>query len=152
MRNLLAKVPRAAQETAAAFVRTIFAQPDHTSALAQLHKVAEGLRTSFPDAAELLEEASEDILAYMHFPDDHRRRLHSTNPLERLHKEVKRRSHVVGVFPNRASLIRLVGMVLLEQDDEWAVVDRRYFSLESMARIGAEEGGETTRQLVAAIA
>ncbi len=152
MRNLLAKIPRPAQETAAAFVRTIFAQPDHTSALAQLHKVAEGLRTSFPDAADLLVEASEDILAYMHFPDDHRRRLHSTNPLERLHKEVKRRSHVVGIFPNRASLIRLVGMVLLEQDDEWAVVDRRYFSLESMARIGADEGGETTRQLVAAIA
>jgi transposase-like protein len=152
MRNLLSTVPRAFQEAVAAIVRTVFAQPDHPSAMAQLHRVADGLQARFPDAASLLLDAAEDLLAHFHFPEDHRRRLHSTNPLERLHKEVKRRSNVVGIFPNRESLLRLVGMVLVEQDDEWAVVDRRYFGLESMKRIGIEEGGEAPRELVAAIA
>jgi putative transposase len=119
MRNLLSTVPKSAAGAVAAIVRTIFAQPDHASALAQLHRVAEGLRNRFPDAAALLEEASEDVLGHLHFPPEHRRRLHSTNPLERLHKEVKRRTAVVGIFPDRASLIRLVGMLLAEQDDEW---------------------------------
>jgi putative transposase len=114
----------------AAIVRTIFAQPDHASAIAQLHKVADGLRGRFPDAAVLLEEAAEDVLAHFHFPVEHRRRLHSTSPLERLHKEVKRRTGVVGIFPDRASLIRLAGMQLAEQDDEWAVADRRYFTFD----------------------
>jgi transposase-like protein len=132
MRNLLATVPHAAREPVAALVRTIFAQPDHATALAQLHKIAEGLRARFPQAAALLLEAAEDILAHRHFPTDHRARLHSTNPLERLHKEVKRRSAVVGIFPNRGALLRLVGAILAEQDDEWAVADRRYFSAESM--------------------
>lgn len=90
-----------------------------TPAMAQLHRVADGLTARFPDAAALLLEAAEDLLADFHFPEDHRRRLHSTNPLERLHKEVKRRSNVVGIFPNRESLLRLVGMVLVEQDDGW---------------------------------
>jgi hypothetical protein len=132
MRNLLATVPHAAREPVAALVRTIFAQPDHATALAQLPKIAEGLRARFPQATALLLEAAEDILAYRHSPIDHRARLHSTNPLERLHKEVKRRSAVVGIFPNRAALLRLVGAILAEQDDEWAVADRRYFSAESM--------------------
>lgn len=152
MRNLLALVPKAAQETVAAFVRTVFSQPDHASALAQLHVVAEGLRPRFLAAADLLEDAAEDLLAHMHFPADHRRRLHSTNPLERLNKELKRRSHVVGIFPNRASLVRLIGMVLLEQDDEWQVADRRYFGLESMRQIDVAQGGETVKQLLAASA
>jgi hypothetical protein len=103
-------------------------------------------------AAEVLEDAAEDLLAHFHFPAEHRRRLHSTNPLERLHKEVKRRTHVVGIFPDRRALLRLVGMLLSEQDDEWAVADRRYFSLESMRRLYEPEGGEAPGELVAAIA
>jgi transposase-like protein len=152
MRNLLALVPKAAQQAVAAFVRTIFAQPDHSSAMAQLDRVAEGLRPRFPQAAELLTEAAEDLLAHFHFPTEHRRRLHSTNTLERLHKEVKRRTNVVGIFPHRRSLLRLVGMLLVEQDDEWAAADRRYFSLESMRRLYQAEGGEVPGELVAAIA
>ncbi len=151
MRNLLGTVPRQASGAVAAIVRTVFAQPDHPSAMAQLRRVADGLRGRFPDAAELLEEAAEDVLAHFHFPEEHRRRLHSTNPLERLHKEVKRRTAVVGIFPDRASLIRLSGMLLAEQDDEWAVADRRYFTFESMARINEPEGG-APRELIAAIA
>jgi transposase-like protein len=151
MRNLLSTVPRSAQGAVAAIVRTIFAQPDHQSAMAQLGRVAEGLRPRFVQSAELLESAAEDVLAHFHFPEEHRRRLHSTNPLERLHKEVKRRTAVVGIFPDRASLIRLAGMLLAEQDDEWAVTDRRYFTFESMARINEPEGGEP-RELLAAIA
>jgi putative transposase len=135
MRNLLATVPQAMREPIAAIVRTIFAQPDHASALTQLHKVADGLRARFPRAAALLEEAAEDILAHKHFPEEHRRQLHSTNPLERLNKEIKRRSNVVGIFPNVRAAIRLVGAILLEQDDEWAVAERRYFSAESMKRL-----------------
>jgi putative transposase len=151
-RNLLATLPKAPQQAVAAFVRTIFAQPDHQSALAQLERVTDGLRGRFPQAAELLTEAAEDLLAHFHFPAEHRRRLHSTNTLERLHKELKRRTHVVGIFPHRKSLLRLVGMLLAEQDDEWAVADRRYFSLESMRRLYKPEGGEAPAELVAAIA
>ncbi len=92
MRNLLATVPQGAREAIAAIVRTLFAQPDHTSALTQLRKVADGLRTRFPRAATVLEDAAEDILAYRHLPVEHQRQLHSTNPLQRLHKEIKRRS------------------------------------------------------------
>jgi transposase-like protein len=133
MRNLLATIPHSAREAVAAIVRTIFAQPDMASAMAQLHKVADGLRAGhFERAAALLEESAEDILAHRAFPLEHRRQLHSTNPLERLNKEIKRRSSVVGIFPNRAALIRLVGAVLSEQDDEWSVAERRYFSAESM--------------------
>jgi transposase-like protein len=147
MRNLLALIPRAHQETVAAVVRTIFAQPDHAEAAAQLRRVSKTLRGRFPQAVELLEDAAEDILAFMHFPAEHRRRLHSTNPLERLNKEIKRRTHVVGIFPDRASLLRLVGMLLVEQDDEWQIVDRRYFSIESMKLIDSQ-GGEP-KQLLA---
>ena len=96
--------------------------------MTQLRKVADGLRTRFPRAATVLEEAAEDILACRHLPLEHQRQLHSTNPLERLNKEIKRRSNVVGIFPNPAAVIRLVGAILLEQDDEWAVAERRYFS------------------------
>jgi len=151
MRNLLATVPKSTAGAVAAIVRTVFAQPDHASAMAQLHRVADGLRPRFSAAATLLEEAAEDVLAHFHFPEEHRRRLHSTNPLERLHKEVKRRTGVVGIFPDRTSLIRLAGMLLAEQDDEWAVTDRRYFTFESMARINEPEGGEP-KELLAAIA
>jgi len=126
--------------------------PDHASAMAQLHQVCSMLRPKFPDAVALLENAAEDVLAHMHFPREHRRRLHSTNPLERLHKEIKRRTRVVGIFPTRDSLMRMVGTLLAEQDDEWQVMDRRYFSLGSMAKIDALEGGEDPKQLLAQIA
>jgi len=151
MRNLLATVPHGAREAIAAIVRTIFAQPDHASALSQLRKVADGLRPRFPRAAALLEEAAEDILAYRHLPVEHQRQLHSTNPLERLNKEIKRRSNVVGIFPNPAAVIRLVGAILLEQDDEWAVAERRYFSAESMKQSATPLLSTTTQEILAAI-
>ena len=92
MRNLLSRVPKGAQDTVAAVVRSVFSAPDHASAMTQLHDVAKMLQPRYPQAAELLEDAAEDVLAHMHFPREHRRRLHSTNPIERLHKEVKRRT------------------------------------------------------------
>jgi len=154
MRNLLATVPHGAREAIAAIVRTIFAQPDHASAMAQLRKVADGLRTRFPQTARLLEDAAEDILAYRHLPLEHQRQLHSTNPLERLNKEIKRRSNVVGIFPNPAAVIRLVGAILLEQDDEWAVAERRYFyfSAESMQQTATPSLSSTAQEILAAIA
>ena len=152
MRNLLATVPHGTREAIAAIVRTIFAQPDHASAMTQLRKVAEGLRSRFARAAQLLEEAAEDILAYRHLPVEHQRQLHSTNPLERLNKEIKRRSNVVGIFPNQASVIRLVGAILLEQDDEWAVAERRYFSAESMKQLTPPALSTTTQEILATIA
>jgi transposase-like protein len=152
MRNLLATVPHSAREAVAAIVRTIFAQPDHATALAQLRKVADGLRARFAAAAALLEDAAEDILAYRHLPPAHQRQLHSTNPLERLNKEIKRRSNVVGIFPNPRSVLRLVGAVLLEQDDEWAVAERRYFSAESMKELTAPALPAAAQDLLVAIA
>ena len=152
MRNLLATVPQGAREAIAAIVRTIFAQPDHASALAQLRKVAEGLRPRFAKTATLLEDAAEDIRAYRHLPVEHQRQLHSTNPLERLNKEIKRRSNVVGIFPNPAAVIRLVGAILLEQDDEWAVAERRYFSAESMQQTTTPSLSSTAQEILAAIA
>ncbi len=152
MRNLLATVPQGAREAIAAIVRTIFAQPDHASAMTQLRKVADGLRGRFPKTAALLEDAAEDVLAYRHCPTEHHRQLHSTNPLERLNKEIKRRSNVVGIFPNPAALIRLVGAVLLEQDEEWTVAERRYFSVGSMARLTTPALSTTTQEILAAIA
>ena len=118
MRNLLALVPHGAREAVAAVVRTIFAKPDHASALVQLEKVVDGLQPRFAQAATLLTDAAEDLLAHKHFPAEHRTRLHSTNPLERLNKEIKRRSNVVGIFQNPPALLRLVGAILMEQDDE----------------------------------
>lgn len=134
MRNLLAHVPRGDKSMVAAALRTIFAQPDRPAAGAQLDEVVQAMRRRWPKAAELLAEAEEDILAYMVFPAELWTRIYSTNPLERLNKEVKRRTNVVGVFPDRASVVRLVGAVLLEIADEWQV-GRRYFSLESMAKL-----------------
>ena len=152
MRNVLATIPRTAREPVAAIIRTIFAQPDATTAQAQLHKVVDGLRGRFAQAATLLEQAAEDVLAYLHFPAAHRRQLHSTNPLERLNKEIKRRSAVVGIFPHRASLLRLVGALLAEQDDEWAVAERRYFSAESMQQLTQPLVSTSQEELLAAIA
>jgi putative transposase len=152
MRNLLATVPQGTREAIAAVVRTIFAQPDHASALVQLRKVAEALRPRFPRTATLLEDAAEDILAYRHVPIEHQRQLHSTNPLERLNKEIKRRANVVGIFPNPAAVLRLIGAILLEQDDEWAVAERRYFSAESMQQPTTAALSSTAQEILAAIA
>src|SRR5215207_4024879 len=152
MRNLLSTVPKQAQDAVAAIVRSVFSQPDHASAMTQLHEVARMLSDRFPQAAELLEDAAEDVLAHLHFPREHRRRLHSTNPLERLHKEIKRRTRVVGILPTRDSLMRMVGTLLAEQDDEWQISDRRNFSVGSMTKVDALEGGEDPRELLAQIA
>jgi len=107
----------------ATVVRSIFEQPDEASARAQLRRVVDGLEARFPAVARLLVEAEADLLVHFTFPESHRRQIRSTNPLERLNKEVKRRTAVIGIFPTRASLIRLVGMVLAEQDDEWRTAD-----------------------------
>jgi transposase-like protein len=152
MRSVLSVVPKQAQDAVAAIVRTIFAQPDHRSAMGQLHEVARMLGAKFPQVSELLEDAAEDVLAHLHFPKAHRARLHSTNPLERLNKEIKRRTHVVGIFPTRGALLRLVGAILTEQDDEWAVADRRYFSAESMRQLLQPITGELQQDLIAAVA
>ena len=152
MRNLLATVTHSAREPIAAIVRTIFAQPDHASAMAQLRKVAEGLRGRFASAAGLLEEAEEDVLAYRLFPSEHQRQRHSTNVLERLNKEIKRRSNVVGIFPAAKSTLRQVGAILLEQDDEWAVAERRYFSVESMKQLTAPALSPSAQELLSTIA
>src|SRR5918994_239661 len=144
MRNLLGTVPSASKEMVAATVRTIFAQPDTTGTRAQLRDVVGLLKTRFPKAAKLLEDAEADVTAYAAFPRAHWRKIASTNPLERINKEIKRRSNVVGIFPDDASAIRLVGAVLLEQHDDWAVSERRYLSEESMALIDQPQEVTTT--------
>ncbi len=136
-RNAQDLVPRSARSIVATFVRSIFDQPDEDSARAQLRRAVDGLQARFPAVAELLTDAETDLLVHFTFPDTHRPRIRSTNPLERLNKEIKRRTQVVGIFPNRKSLIRLVGMVLAEQDDEWQD-GRCYFRPESMALIDAK--------------
>lgn len=134
MRNLLCRVPKSAQDLVATLVRTIFAQPDALSTHAQLERVVEQLREKFSAAANLLEEAAPDLLAFTAFPKEHWKQIWSNNPLERLNKEIRRRTDVVGIFPNRAAIIRLVGSVLAEIHDEWTI-SRRYMSLEALAKI-----------------
>jgi putative transposase len=135
MRNVLAKVPKASGEMVAAAIRTIFAQPDATHVRAQLDEVASMLAGQFPDVAQMLEDAAEDVLAFTSFPAAHWRKIWSTNPLERVNGEVKRRTNVVGIFPNDAAVVRLVTAVCVETHDEWAVAERRYLSEESMAKL-----------------
>jgi putative transposase len=133
MRNLLTRVPKSAQAMVATLVRTTFAQPDAASVWDQHARVVDQLGERFPAAAELLAEHAEDVLAFTAFPKEHWKQIWSNNPQERLNKELRRRTDVVGIFPNRAAVIRLVGAVLAEQHDEWAVV-RRYMSSESLAK------------------
>src|SRR5690606_6076572 len=128
---------------------SIFAQPDKAAAHAQLAEVAKSLALRFPKAAQMLRDAEEEILAYMAFPTEHWRQLHSTNPLERLMREIGRRTDVVGIFPNRASLIRLAGAVLMEQQDEWMAAPRRYFSLASMSKLYPNQERLETKELLA---
>ena len=131
-RNLLTRVPRSAQPMVATLVRTVFAQPDAESTWSQLTRVVTQLEDRFPDAAHLLADASHDVLAFAGFPKQHWRQIWSNNPQERLNKELRRRSDVVGIFPDRAAIVRLLGAVLSEQHDEW-VVARRYMTAESLA-------------------
>lgn len=132
LRNVLSHVPKKAQGFVSAAVRNIFVQPDLKAAKEALTRAAELVEERCPRAAELLLEAEDDILAYMNFPEKHWRQIKSTNPLERLNKEIRRRTNVVGIFPNDRAILRLVTMLLVEQNDEWAV-GRRYFSIASMA-------------------
>jgi transposase-like protein len=134
VRNALSLVPKSAQEMVAATIRTAFVQPDAPSTKETWHRVADSFRGRWPRLADLMDEAEDDVLAYLGFPKEHWRQLWSTNPLERLNKEIKRRSNVVGIFPNQGAVIRLVGAVLMEQHDEWQVC-RRYFSAESLAKL-----------------
>lgn len=134
MRNVLCHVPPGDKALVAAAVRTIFAQPDRKAADEQLELLAQSMQQRWPRATARLVEARDDVLAYMAFPAQHRTRIYSTNPLERLNKEIKRRTNVVGVFPDRPSVIRLVGAILIEVHDEWQV-GRRYFSLATMREL-----------------
>jgi putative transposase len=134
VRNALALVPKSAQQLVAATIRTVFAQPEPEMARQQWRHVADGFRPRYPKLAALLDDAEAEVLAYLAFPPDHWRQIWSNNPLERLNREVKRRTDVVGIFPNEAAIVRLVGMVLAEQHDEWQV-GRRYFSAESLAKL-----------------
>lgn len=136
MRNVLTKVPKAAQDLVATLIRSVFAQPAADEVWAQLGRVVEQLRPRFPKAAEALEDAAEDILAFSAFPKATWRQIWSNNPQERLNREIRRRTDVVGIFPNREAIIRLVGAVLAEQTDEWAV-SRKYMTQESLAQATA---------------
>jgi len=134
MRNALAHVGKAHQAVVASYIRTVFAEIDEAGARRQWRKVADQLRDKAPKLASLMDDAEDDVLAHMAWPKELRTKLHSTNPLERLNKEIKRRTNVVGIFPNDKAIIRLVGALLLEQNDEWAVT-RRYMTLESIEEI-----------------
>ena len=133
MRNVMAHAGKSGRRVVSAFIATAFAQDDAASAKVQWRGVADQLRPKLPKLASFLDEAETDVLAYMGFPLAHRAKLHSTNPLERLNGEIKRRTEVVGIFPNEAAIVRLVGAILLEQNDEWAVQRCRYMTLESVA-------------------
>lgn len=147
-RNVLAHAGRSGRRVVAAFIATAFAQNDADAAKSQWRKVADQLRPTLPRLAALMDDAEADPpvglrppegrlkLAYMAFPAAHRAKLHSVNPLERLNGEIKRRTDVVGIFPNEAAIIRLVGALLLEQSDEWAVQRARYMTLETMVPLG----------------
>jgi putative transposase len=135
MRNALAHAGKSGRRVVSAFVATAFAQDDAGAATQQWRRVADQLRPKVPKLAALMDEAEPDVLAYMTFPHQHRAKLHSTNPLERLNGEIKRRTEVVGIFPNEAAITRLVGAILLEQNDEWAVQRSRYMTLETIAPI-----------------
>src|SRR6185437_12264868 len=134
MRNALAHVPKGQHTMVAAAIRQAFLQADAETARQTWRHVADQLRPRWPKLAALMDESEHDVLAYMIFPAQHRSKLHSTNPLERLNKEVKRRADVVGIFPNEASIIRLIGAVLLEQNDEW-LLQHRYMQIEGMAEL-----------------
>ncbi len=147
MRNLLVHAPKGQRRVVSALVATIFAQTSERAARDQWRTVADQLRERFAKIGKLMDEAEDDVLAHMSFPKEHRTKIHSTNPLERLNGEIKRRTDVVGIFPNEAAIYRLVGALLLEQNDEWAL-QRRYMTLETLAEVG--ENGNVSLPAVAA--
>jgi len=151
MRNVLAKVPKVAGPMVASIIRTVFVPRGKASLVkAQFGEVVRMLERSHPAVAEMLEEARDDLLAFTTFPSAHWQQIWSTNPLERLNKEIKRRTDVVGTFPNPAALLRLAGHVLIEQHDEWDSADRRYFSDTSMALLNTTGEEDTVPELIAA--
>jgi len=135
MRNLLSRVPKSAQAMVAVTVRTIFDQPDRTAAETQLLQVIDALAERFPAVTQLLLDTEGEILTFYDFPPEHRRQIYSTNPLERINKELKRRSAVIGIFPNRGAVLRLFGVLLAEQNDEWLVAGHRYMSETSLHKL-----------------
>lgn len=137
MRNVLSRVPKGSQEMVAAAIRTIFAQPDAEAVHEQLASIADKLGRQFPAVQDMLHQAAPDICAFAAFPTSHWRRIWSTNPLERVNAEIKRRADVIGIFPNPEAIVRLAGAVLMETHDEWQIAERRYFSEHSMAEMRA---------------
>ena len=135
MRNALAHAGKSGRRVVSAFIATAFAQDDAEAAKSQWRKVADQLRSKLPKLAVLMDDAEADVLAFMSFPPAHRTKLHSTNPIERVNGEIKRRTEVVGIFPNDEAIVRLVGAILLEQHDEWAVQRSRYMTLETIAPV-----------------
>ena len=133
MRYVLSHAGKSGRRVVSAFIATAFAQDDAVAAKAQWRQVADQLRPKVPKLAALMDEAEPDVLAFMSFPKDHRVKIHSTNPLERVNGEIKRRTDVVGIFPNEAAITRPAGAILLEQNDEWAVQRARYMTLETIA-------------------
>jgi hypothetical protein len=131
--NALAHAGKSGRRVVSAFIGTAFAQDDAEAATVQWRRVADQIRPKLPKLAIFLDEAEPDVFAYMTFPAAHRTKLHSTNPIERLNGEIKRRTEVVGIFPNEEAVVRLVGAILIEQNDEWAVQRARYMTLETIA-------------------
>jgi len=135
-RNVLAHAGKSGRRVVSAFIATAFAQDTAEAASAQWRAVADQIRPKVHKLATLMDDAEQDVLAYMSFPKEHRAKLHSTNPIERLNGEIKRRTDVVGIFPNDDAIVRPVGALLLEQNDEWAVQRARYMTLKTIAPMG----------------
>ena len=147
LRNVLSRIPKGSAEMVLAAIRTIFAQPDAAAVREQLDEIAERLEPRFPTVAAMLVAAKEDVTAFTAFPFSHWRKVWSTNPLERVNKEIKRRSDVVGIFPNEAAVTRLAGAVLLEIHDEWAIAERRYLAEGSMAMLDRSGDDGSTKEV-----
>jgi transposase-like protein len=135
MRNAIAHAGKTQRRIVSAWIGTAFAEADAPAAHAQWRRVADQLRPKVPKLAELMDTAEGDVLAYMDFPREHRAKIHSSNPIERLNGEIKRRTDVVGIFPNEAAITRLIGAILLKQSDEWATQRSRYMTLETISTV-----------------
>ena len=147
LRNVLARIPKGSAEMVLAAIRTIFAQPDAAAVRDQLDEIAERLTPRFPAVAAMLVAAKEDVTAFTAFPVSHWRKVWSTNPLERVNKEIKRRTDVVGIFPNESAVLRLAGAVLLEIHDEWQIAERRYLAEGSMALLDRSGDDGMTKEV-----
>jgi putative transposase len=144
IRNALAHAGKGQRQMVLAMINTVFAQDTQETAIAQWRTVADQLRAKFPKLAALMDKSEADVLSFMSFPKAHRTQIHSTNPLERLNAEIKRRTDVVGIFPNEASITRLVGALLLEQNDEWQL-QRRYMQLEGLQTLSDNQTSSVVR-------